>query len=72
MTWRLHPHRWPNGRHYWTVENRETGECRVGRTGNPSNFYDRGSAKAEANRLNGKARRMPTAEMEVVDREDRW
>lgn len=52
MSWRLVEHQWPNGRPYWTIENRETREVRVGRNGHVSKFWDHGIAFTERNRLN--------------------
>lgn len=46
MAWRLTPNQWPNGRKYWTVENRERRLFICGKKGNPSKYYDREQAEA--------------------------
>lgn len=54
MTWRIHQQSWPNGRKFWTVEDRQNNQARVGSGGGISKFYDRTQAKTEADRLNEK------------------
>ena len=55
MAWRIHQDSWPNGRKFWTVEDRANNQARVGRGGGLTKYHDRAQAKAEADRLNGKA-----------------
>ena len=54
MAWRIHQDTWPNGRKFWTVEDRAKNQARVGRSGGLTKYHDRAQAKAEADRLNGK------------------
>ena len=60
MTWRLVEHQWPNGRPYWTIENPETREVRVGRNGQVSKYWDHAIAFTERNRLNDEAAAKPS------------
>lgn len=52
--WKAYKSRWPNGREYWTVENRKDGLHRIGPNGGVTIYYDHEAAKAERDRLNGK------------------
>ena len=54
-SWRMYPGKWPNGRAFWTVENRKTGQVRCGPNGGLTRFHDKAQAMAEASRLRGKA-----------------
>ncbi len=47
-------HEWPNGRVYFTVENRK-GLGATGKSGGKSTFYDRKQAEEVRDRFNGKA-----------------
>ena len=53
MGWRIYPARWPNGREYWTVEDRASKppQMRVGKTGRASIYYDKTKAQDEAKAL---------------------
>ncbi|MGP9790663.1 hypothetical protein [Roseinatronobacter sp. NSM] len=54
MGWKAHQSTWPNGRKFWTVEDRQNNKARVGAKGGITKFHDRAQAKAEVDRLNGK------------------
>lgn len=59
MTWRLVEHQWPNGRPYWTIENRKTREIRASRGGEVSEYWDHALAFTEMTRLNDEAATKP-------------
>ncbi len=54
MAWRIWADKWPNGREFWTVEDREGHRARIGNNGGYSKFYDRTEAEAEAKWLRDK------------------
>ena len=51
MAWRIWPQRWPNGREYWTVEDRENGRVRIGKSGGTTKYHEKAAAVIEADRL---------------------
>ena len=56
-------HHWPNGRRYFTVENRAgLGAC--GKSGGTSKFYDRAQAEAKRDEFNGVTRKDADAVIE--------
>ena len=55
MAWKVHQSTWPNGRKFWTVEDRANNQARVGPSGSLSKYYDRAQAKAEADRMNSES-----------------
>jgi hypothetical protein len=54
MTWRIKKDRWPNGREFWTVENREESQVLVGQKGGITRYYNRDQAKAASAEMNGR------------------
>lgn len=56
MTWRIKKHRWPNGREFWTVENREERQVLIGKGGGVSRFHAREMAMASRDEMNGKVK----------------
>lgn len=53
MAWKAHEHRWPNGRRYWTVEDRQSkpARMRIGKGGGVTKFHDYHMALCEVSRL---------------------
>lgn len=56
MAWRIHKSTWPNGRAYWTVEDRATNRVRIGQKGGITKYHDREDAVRERKRLNDEYR----------------
>lgn len=58
MAWKTYRDKWPNGRAFWTVEDRDSKprQIRIGMKGGITRYHDHEMAKAERDRLNGKQR----------------
>lgn len=51
MGWKAHAHQWPNGRPYWTVEDRTTRRARIGEKGGFTKYQVKSQAQREAQRM---------------------